>query len=371
MCFDGATYCVKVKDIDKKLNCGYTLGPCGSQQPAVCDNSISSTQFADSCECSGKLNSMVIKYVGPDGMDINVSSKKCSVPITSVLGANTGDEFTVNASDGGLSYLKNHTYFDVPGLGKVRIPSSCKCNSQGQRYFPFEIVAWTDTDGNSCEVVPPCEDLSVTVTLDIFSSETSVELENVSTGTILLDNPPGTYTPNGSQTVVHDLGCQSTEDCYELRVGDTFGDGLCCFWGAGGYSITLGGTVVGSPTGGAFGFSETVEIGDCNNQVLRLAVDEEQIISDDITTALASLSAYPNPLENTASFDFILPETDNATLEVVNIKGDKIGVLYSGIAEGGESHKVTFDATELPSGIYFVQLITSTEFIKEKIVIIK
>ena len=46
-------------------------------------------------------------------------------------------------------------------------------------------------------------------------------------------------------------------------------------------------------------------------------------------------------------------------------------MLYSGTAVGGQNHKVTFDATELPSGIYFVQLVTSTEFIKEKIVIIK
>lgn len=225
--------------------------------------------------------------------------------------------------------------------------------------------------GNPClttnDPPPPCTDVNISITTDFFGSETSWELVNVTTGSTI-ESVGNTLSSSTTYTYSY---CLDLSQCYEFRIYDSYGDGICCFWGAGGYSITLGGTVVGSPTGGAFGFSETVEIGDCNNQVLRLAADEEQIISTDITTDLASLTAYPNPLENTASFDFILPETDNATLKVVNIKGDKIGVLYSGIAEGGESHKVTFDATELPSGIYFVQLITSTEFIKEKIVIIK
>ena len=37
MCFDGVTYCVNAKNIDKKLECGYTLGPCCA---VVADNYV-------------------------------------------------------------------------------------------------------------------------------------------------------------------------------------------------------------------------------------------------------------------------------------------------------------------------------------------
>ena len=53
------------------------------------------------------------------------------------------------------------------------------------------------------------------------------------------------------------------------------------------------------------------------------------------------------------------------------MNGDKVGVLFSGVVEGGIAKKVNFDASELSSGIYFVQLTTPTQFLKEKIVIIK
>ena len=85
----------------------------------------------------------------------------------------------------------------------------------------------------------------------------------------------------------------------------------------------------------------------------------------------ASLSTYPNPLENNSTFDFAIPATENVVLEVINMNGDKVGVLFSGVVEGGIAKKVNFDASELSSGIYFVQLTTPTQFLKEKIVIIK
>jgi len=241
------------------------------------------------------------------------------------------------------------------------------------RYFPFEIVGWTDTDGNECTAVPPCEDLSVTVTTDLFPSETSYQLVNTTTGAILLDVPAYTYSGQANTTIVESAGCQSVDDCYELTINDSYGDGICCFWGNGSYSVALGSTVVNSPTGGAFGSSETVEIGNCgayqanSNQKMAPAGIKDKAESN----TLAKLSAYPNPLEDLAHFEFTIPETGSVTLDVVNLKGDIVGTLHSGIAEGGHNYKVTFDASHLSSGIYFVQLVTPAEFLKEKLVIIK
>ncbi|MAR67722.1 MAG: hypothetical protein CL833_10790, partial [Crocinitomicaceae bacterium] len=171
---------------------GATIEPClPGQNSAACDNTISTVPVASDCECNGKVASITVRYVGADGQDFNVNSKKCKGLIAAFTGANTGDEFTINASDGGLSYFKNFTYFELvgSGYGSIKIPTNCHCNAQGQRFYPFEVVSWTDTDGNSCPDVPPCEDLNVTITLDNYPSETSFQLENTTTGTILLDVP--------------------------------------------------------------------------------------------------------------------------------------------------------------------------------------
>ena len=48
-----------------------------------------------------------------------------------------------------------------------------------------------------------------------------------------------------------------TEGCYDFNIYDSYGDGLCCQYGNGSYTLTgADGTVIGS--GGDFGSGETV-----------------------------------------------------------------------------------------------------------------
>jgi hypothetical protein len=152
MCFDGVTYCVNAKHIDKKLNCGYTLGPCDMQQTAACDNSTASASPV-SCVCSGKLASVTFRYVGPSFENISVTAKKkCKILLGEFTNVMTGDEFTINASDAGLAYLRKDTYFEWDGVGRFKVPTNCCNNPIGQNFFPFQITGWTDTDGNSCDM---------------------------------------------------------------------------------------------------------------------------------------------------------------------------------------------------------------------------
>jgi hypothetical protein len=151
MCNNGTTVCVKVKHIQKRLNCGYTLGPCDAQQSAACATPESSAPVA--CECQGKLVTLDVMYIGASYQDLTVYAKKnCNVPLLSIAGANTGDIFTIDATAAGLSYLRKDTYIELTGSGysAVKIPTNCCENPVGQVYFPFEVIGWTDTYGNSC-----------------------------------------------------------------------------------------------------------------------------------------------------------------------------------------------------------------------------
>jgi hypothetical protein len=105
-----------------------------------------------SCVCDGKMLSLTIRYIGPSNQDIFVTSKKCNIPLLDVLGATTGDVFTIEAASAGLQYLRKETYFELGGTSfdKIEIPTNCCDDPIGRVFFPFEVIGWTDTEGNSC-----------------------------------------------------------------------------------------------------------------------------------------------------------------------------------------------------------------------------
>jgi len=184
MCLDGVTYCVNAKNIDKKLACGYTLGPCDMQQSEACNNST--TSESPSCECSGKLVSVTFRYVGPSYEDISVAGKKkCKIPLGDFTNVMTGDEITIDASDAGLDYLRKDTYFEWVGVGRYKIPTNCCNNPIGQNFFPFEVIAWTDTDGNECGTSAAKNSSAG----NMEANEASTELEQAGATIVQYPNP--------------------------------------------------------------------------------------------------------------------------------------------------------------------------------------
>jgi len=75
---------------------------------------------------------------------------------------------------------------------------------------------------------------------------------------------------------------------------------------------------------------------------------------------------YPNPFSANGTFGnpstsihFSLPQRELVILKVFNALGKEIGMLMNGAMEAGE-HRVIFDATDLPSGVYFYQIKTAS-----------
>ena len=79
---------------------------------------------------------------------------------------------------------------------------------------------------------------------------------------------------------------------------------------------------------------------------------------------------YPNPFNNNTKFSYILPEAGQINLSVYNLNGRKISVLVCGFRSAGY-HTVTFNASDLSSGIYFYRLETGTYSEIKKMVLIK
>jgi len=74
---------------------------------------------------------------------------------------------------------------------------------------------------------------------------------------------------------------------------------------------------------------------------------------EDLRFALGQ--AWPNPFNPVAQISFSLDRTAQARLSVFNVLGQEVAVLAEGLLAAGE-HQVSFDATALPSGLYFYNL---------------
>jgi hypothetical protein len=87
-------------------------------------------------------------------------------------------------------------------------------------------------------------------------------------------------------------------------------------------------------------------------------------LQDEIPTVFKLHSNYPNPFNPTTIINYDLPRTMNADLSVYNVLGQKVTTLISGIQHAG-FHSVTWDASYLAGGAYFIKL-QADEFVQIK-----
>lgn len=78
----------------------------------------------------------------------------------------------------------------------------------------------------------------------------------------------------------------------------------------------------------------------------------------------------PNPFNPSTNIRFALPITGNATLKVFNSLGQAVATLINGVVEAG-SHEANFDASSLPSGIYYYTLSANGTVQTKKMVLMK
>lgn len=80
--------------------------------------------------------------------------------------------------------------------------------------------------------------------------------------------------------------------------------------------------------------------------------------------------AYPNPFNARTIINYSLPEKANIIIAIYNTLGQKVVSLYDGIQQPG-AHKVTWDASDYPSGIYFARLQSENRSEEIKLVLLK
>ena len=131
---------------------------------------------------------------------------------------------------------------DNSTCGGCTDPAACN-------YDPAAVI-----DDGSCIVGG--EDLTVTILTDNYPGETTWTVTDAA-GTVVASGGPYDATATEYvQQVCVDAGC------YTFTINDSFGDGICCAYGTGAYTLTSNGNVLAS--GGEFAatVSETICLGE-------------------------------------------------------------------------------------------------------------
>jgi hypothetical protein len=89
-----------------------------------------------------------------------------------------------------------------------------------------------------------------------------------------------------------------------------------------------------------------------------------------VPSAFALQQNYPNPFNPSTKISFTLGKSGFTTLSVYNLLGQKVAtVLAKDMAAG--SHEVSFDASNLSSGIYFYRLESGKSLDVKKMMLLK
>ncbi|MFT5077865.1 MAG: lysyl endopeptidase [Planctomycetota bacterium] len=166
---------------------------------------------------------------------------------------------------------------------------------------------------------------------DDYAEETSWEFRTLS-GTIIDSFGPYTATVDDNTVFEYDFDVDGNE-CYVLEIFDEFGDGICCDFGEGSYSLTTDDNMV-VVSGGEFGSNEATE----------MLVSGELGVNE---ISFSNINMYPNPTTSLVTIE-LGNTTGSFSYSMVNTLGQEIGT--------GDLNKskTVVDIQNLSSGIYFV-----------------
>lgn len=92
--------------------------------------------------------------------------------------------------------------------------------------------------------------------------------------------------------------------------------------------------------------------------------------NDDNEESYFKLKNYPNPFNAETNISYVLKNSSHVKITVYDRLGREVAVLVDGSQTEGE-HTVSFNASNLPSGIYFYRLKTSEKIEVKKMVLAK
>ncbi|WP_046758687.1 S8 family serine peptidase [Kordia jejudonensis] len=269
-----------------------------------------------------------------------------------MYGNNVGS-LTVQASTDGSSWA--NLWSDAGNKGNQWNSVSVDLSSYAGQTVRLRIVGTTGNGWSSDIAIddlsvtasdgsggPSCSNVSLSITFDNYPEETSWQITN-SGGQVVASG--GTYAsqPDGS-TLNVDVGCLD-DGCYDFTITDAYGDGICCSYGNGSFTLTNNDTGATLASGGSFTTSDTTNF--CLSATSSTVATNDFLTTfDDNTTASLDVKIYPNPVKGSTLH--VTTTQDNASYTITNMMGQQVakGNVTSG----------AINVSRLKTGVYMIQI---------------
>ena len=173
------------------------------------------------------------------------------------------------------------------------------------------------------------QQITLELLTDDYAEETSWEFREI--GGAVLDS--GSYNQSDDNTTFIETFGVVQDNCYEFEIFDSFGDGICCEFGEGFYTLTTDSADV-IIDGGEFSSSEVTEI----------SIGEELSTGD---AFLNTIALYPNPANNEITLS-IGDTNDISSYRVFTTFGQ---LLQEGTLQ---KNKEVISVSRYTVGIYFI-----------------
>ncbi|PQJ32150.1 peptidase S8 [Nonlabens arenilitoris] len=187
---------------------------------------------------------------------------------------------------------------------------------------------------------------NLSITFDRYASETSWSLAN-GNGTTIASGSGYDGQAEGSSI---NIPLSLPADCYVLTFNDSYGDGMCCSYGNGSYSLTADGTTLAA--GGSFTTTEVTNF--CVGGAIA-----NSFLSSVTAVSTPFITIYPNPVRN-GYLNIAAPRLESIDYSIINLQGQYI-------SSGKTKQKV--DVSDLPTGIYMIQIKTYKETIIKRFIV--
>lgn len=180
---------------------------------------------------------------------------------------------------------------------------------------------------------------TINITTDAYASETSWKLFN-STGSVVSQGGGSWADLSAADTTVQTPVTVelNPSECYTFEIYDAYGDGICCSYGNGAYSITDASNAV---------LASGSEFADSEKKVFKtgvLGVEELEV---------GAFNVYPNPASDAVNVSFEA-NNSNYTVSLTDLQGRTIAVKNLNNMSG--TQVVSFSTENVAKGSYIVTI---------------
>jgi len=192
----------------------------------------------------------------------------------------------------------------------------------------------TDDDVVTTEVaaVAAVGTIDVDIVVDNYGSETTWEIRDESGTAVLTGGPYADQTNGTLHSASYEIPAGG-DGCYEFFIADSYGDGICCAYGEGSYTVSAGGTVV--VQGGEFADDDA------------RSFSGTSLVGIEEATFAAFVSVGPNPAKDILNVMVTANTSDVYTVDLINALGQK--VLSTMLTDGAQA---AINVASLETGIY-------------------